>query len=516
MQSSRYEPRTASPSARNTLRLVAAATVLALSAFTMPLGLMGSIGPDLSASSTGRTWILSAMSIGLAGALLVAGSAADDLGRRRVFLLGLLTFVAGTVLAAAAPSVLVLSVARAVEGVGAAALLASSLALLAHEFPAGPARAHATGVWGAMLGGGIAVGPLAGALVAELASWRTSYAVLGVVGVALAAPTRTALVESRAAVRRPIDRAGAALLAAGMVVLTAGVVQGNGSGWTSAPVLGALLGGVGLLAVFAAVEQRTAAPLFDLRLLRRPMFTAAIVGSLALGMTALGFMSYSMTFVETALGSSAVEAALWTLPWAVVSFVIARRAGFTARYLSDRAQTTAGLVLCAAGLVAMLGLDADSSPAHLVPGFVILGVGTGVLNAALAHAAVSVVPADRSGMGAGANNTARYVGAALGVALVVALLHSGTEHRAADALRVTTPPAQAEALSRQIADGGITAVDRDLRQPVARVAAEAATGAMDTVLLAGAGLALTGALVCFLLMARPSPVAVVAARKVPM
>jgi MFS family permease len=455
--------------ARTTLRVAAAATALVLVAFTMPLGLLATIAPDLSAGDVGRTWILSSMSVGLAGALLVAGSLADDLGRRRIFLAGLAVFGAGGLVAAVAPGVLVLSLARALQGIGGAALLATSLSLIAGAFPVGHARVHATGVWGAMLGLGIAAGPLAGSLIAEVGSWRTAYVVLGLLSLAALVPAARGLRESRAAERRPLDPVGAALLAAGLTALTTGVVQGNAAGWGGALPVAAFALTLALLGAFAAWELRSGAPLFDVRLLARAGFTGALVGSFVLGVAVLAFMSYVMTWMHAALGASVVGAALWGLPWSVVAFLVSMRARVLGRYLTPRAQTAIGLAVCAVGLLAMRGLDAGSGPAHLAPGLAVLGVGTGLLNAALAQAAVSVVPPSRSGMGAGANNTARYLGAALGVPLVVGLLRTGTADR--------------------LADG--------------QAAAAAATGAMNALLVVVAGIALAGA-VAVLVLLRPA------------
>ncbi|CAB4937669.1 unannotated protein [freshwater metagenome] len=465
------EPEEDDARSRTTLRVAGAATALVLVAFTMPLGLLATIAPDLTAGDVGRTWILSSMSVGLAGALLVAGSLADDLGRRRVFLAGLTVFGVGGLVAAAAPSVLVLALARALQGLGGAALLATSLALIAGAFPAGPARVHATGVWGAMIGLGIAAGPLVGSLIAEVGSWRTAYVVLGLLSLAALAPGARGLVESRAAERRPLDPVGAVLLGAGLTALTTGVVQGNAAGWGGALPVAAFAATVVLLAGFAAWELRSAAPVFDVRLLARAGFTGALIGSFVLGVAVLAFMSYVMTWMHVAFGTSIVGAAVWGLPWSVVAFLVSMRARVLGRFLTPRAQTAIGLLVCAVGLVAMRGLDAGSGPAHLAPGLAILGVGTGLLNAALAQAAVTVVPPSRSGMGAGANNTARYLGAALGVPLVVGLLRTGTADR--------------------LADG--------------QAAAAAATGAMNALLLVVAGIAVAGALLVLILLrpARP-------------
>lgn len=499
------EPSLANERPTATLLAASSATALVLVAFTLPLGLLAPIGADLSATVAGRTWVLSSMSVGLAGCLLIAGTLADDLGRRRVFLWGLALFGLASLTGALAPSVVVLALARGGQGAGGAALLSASLALLAHAFPAGEARTHATGVWGAMIGAGIAAGPLAGAVIARAASWRTAYLLLGLLALVLVVPAARALEESRAAQRRPIDVLGAALLCGGLVALTTGLVQGNESGWDSVGVLCALGSGALLLSGFAIHQRHRTEPMFDLALLRRPAFSAALVGSLVLGLTVLAFMSYSVTFLQTTLGASTVSAALWTLPWSLVSFVVAARARSISRHLTPRAQTALGLTLCAAGLLAMLGLDAQSRPIDLLAGLLVVGLGTGLLNAALARAAVSVVPTERSAMGAGANNTARYLGAALGVALLVAVLQSGTQRRAATRLNaVASLRGEAGHLSRQVADGraaeALASVPAHARPALGHAALAATAGAMNTVLWLSAGLSLAGAGFCLLLM----------------
>ncbi len=460
---------TSETEARSALWVAATATALVLVAFTMPLGLLASIVPDLGASAVGQSWVLSSMSVGLAGALLVAGSLADDVGRRRVFLTGLGVFAAGGLLGALAPSVLVLALARGAQGLGGAAVLASALSLIAHAHAPGPGRVHATGVWGASLGAGIAIGPLGGALIAEVGSWRAAYAVLALLSLVAIRPAARHLTESRALERRPIDPVGAVLLGAGLTALTAGVVQGNAASWLAAgPVLAGLLAAV-TLAAFALWELHSAAPLFDVRLLARPAFTGALLGSFVLGVSVLAFMSFSMAFMHTALGASVLAATVWALPWSAVSFAVSIRARALARAVSPRTQTVAGLTVCAAALLVMRGLHATTGAAHLLPGFAVLGVGTGLLNAALAQAAVSVVEPARSGMGAGANNTARYLGAALGVPLVAGLLRTGTSSR--------------------LGTGASTAA--------------AVTGAMNTVLLVAAAIALCGAALVFVLLTLP-------------
>ena len=197
-----------SPSvARRTLAVAALGTFLSLMVFTAPLATINATATSLDAGVAGRTWVLSSMSVGLASALLVAGAVADDVGRRRTFVVGMAVLAAGSLLAAVSPYVLLFVLARVVEGVGAAAVIAASLGIIAHAFAPGPERAAASGVWGASLGAGIAAGPLLTAGLDRYADWRLAYVVFAAFAVVLG--VAAVLVEESRSVRRGVDLAGA-------------------------------------------------------------------------------------------------------------------------------------------------------------------------------------------------------------------------------------------------------------------------------------------------------------------
>ncbi|MBV9915063.1 MAG: MFS transporter [Solirubrobacterales bacterium] len=411
-------------SPRLTLFACSAATLLVLVAFTLPLTVLAPIVRNLHASSSDRTWMLSAMSLGLAALLLASGTVADDIGRRRVFLGGGAVFIVASAAAALARDPVVFILGRGAQGLGGAALLASSLALLAEQFRGGEARTHATGIWGAMFGAGVAIGPTAGALLASAGSWRLAY--WGLTGASLLATAfaATVLPESRAERRRRLDLPGLVLLSAGLVAVVAALVRGNPDGWTSRGVLALFALGAALLGGFVTVARIRDDALIDLDLFRRPTFVAALGGSLCLGLSVLALFSYLPGLLQDALHTTALTAALALLPWSLVSVLVAWRARTIGRLLAPRMTLAMGMVLCAAGELAMLGLRREDSWRHLLAGLLIAGVGTGLLNAGLARASVAVVPLARSGMGAGANNTARYLGAAIGVAIVAAIVQA--------------------------------------------------------------------------------------------
>jgi MFS family permease len=322
-------------------------------------------------------------------------------------------------LGALAPSNAVLVAARVLQGVAGAGVIAASLGAIGHAFPAGARRTHATGVWAAAVGGGIALGPLIAAGLADWLGWRSSFW-LEAVAAAVLVPAALTVPESRATIARGIDTPGAAALAAAMGLITAGLVEGRSS-WSSPTTIVLLAAGVAALGVFGLVELRSRTPMLDLRMFREPLFVASITGALFTGLAVIGLMSFSLSAMRAGLGISIVASAGVLAAWSATSMAVALGARRLPDRLSSPSRLAIGLALCAGGELALTGLHAGSSWTRLLPGLVIAGIGSGVANAALGRLAVESVPRERSGVGSGANNTARYLGGAAGVALVVAI-----------------------------------------------------------------------------------------------
>jgi MFS family permease len=393
-----------------TLLVVALGTTLALASFTLPLSVLGSVGAALHAGSDGQTWMLSAMSLGLAAGLLACGGLGDDFGRRRVFLGGTVVFAVTSLAGAASTDALEYALARVGQGLGAAAVIACGLGLIGHAFSEPAARARASGVWGASVGGGIAVGPWVAALFAG--HWRLPYVLAGGFAVALVLLGRALLTESRAAQPHPVDVPGVVLLGGGLAALLAGLVSGR-TGWTHPATVLLLAAGVLGLAGFVIVERRAAAPVLDPRLLRHPDVTAVTAAGIATGSGIISTASFLPTIVERGFGDGVVLASLVLLVWSGVSVPVAL---LVRRLRTDgNFQLMIGLLVVAAGQLALYGAG---SFARLLPGLVIAGVGSGVLNATLGRQAVASVPAGRAGMGSGANNTARYAGSGIGITVI--------------------------------------------------------------------------------------------------
>ncbi len=403
--------------AGRTLAVATAGTVLALVGYTVPVGALASTASALGAGAAAQAWILSSMSVGLAVALLPSGAIGDDYGRRRLFAAGALVFAAACVVGALAPDPWVLVLARVGQGIGAAAVLSCGLGLVGAAFPAGHERVRATGIWGAGLGAGIAVGPLVAAGLDGVTGWRGPHWLMALLGVALAVAARL-VPESTSRRRRPVDLAGMLLLGVALAALLAGLVEGR-SGWLRPAPLGLLAGGVAVAAAFVVVELRRAAPMLDLRLFRRPDFTGATVGGVATGLGVIATMSFLPTLVQRGLGHGVTYAALLLLGWSATSVATA----LVARRLrvSPRVQLAGGLAGVAVGQVMLTGIDAGAGAGRLLPGLLVAGAASGVLNAALARQAVASVPPELASVGSGANNTARYVGAAVGVTVITVI-----------------------------------------------------------------------------------------------
>ncbi|MEU3952488.1 MFS transporter [Streptomyces achromogenes] len=430
---------------RATLALTSTATAVALMSYTAPMVTLPDTARDLHTPLSAQAWLLNGTPLGLAALLLVAGSLADDHGRRRVFLAGTLGLGLTTALTAVTTSTWQFTLARVAQGAASAALLASALGLIAHAFPGPRGRLHATGVWGASVSGGIAVGPL---LAGALPDWRLAYGLLGAAALVVAALGTRGLAESRAPRGGRPDVPGALTFGVALAALVSALTLGR-DGWLRAPVGLLLAAAVLLVAAFAVVERRAATPMIDLGLLRRPRFLASSAGGLFTGLAVIGMFSYLPALLQRALRLSPLATAWLFLLWAGLSFAVALQVRHLAGRLAPRTQLALGFALHAVAVLTMLGAVGAGSWPRLLPGLIIGGVGSGLLNGALPLLSVESVPRERAAMGSGAQQTFRYIGSCAGVALTIALATSaGDPARGADlALLVSAGLAAAGAVS---------------------------------------------------------------------
>nr|WP_245979997.1 MFS transporter [Streptomyces diacarni] len=397
------------------------ATFVALMNYTAPMLTLPGMTADFGTTLAGQSWLLNGTPLGLAALLLVAGSLADDYGRKRAFVTGLAALTVTTALGALATGTLAFTLARIAQGAASAAVIAGSLGLLAHAYPAGPARVRATGIWGAALSGGIALGPVASAGLGVL-DWRLSYLAYAA-ALALTAFSARALTESRNPRAGKPDVAGALLLGLALTALLAALTLGR-DGWLRPQVYGLVAAAAALTAAFALTETKASAPLLDLAFLRRRPFLAATSAALFTGLGVIGMFSYLPALLQRSVGMSELGTAWLLFLWSGTALLVALQARRLPDRFSARHQVAAGFLLSAAGASTMLGAPAAGSWQRTVPGFLIAGIGSGLLNAALPRLAVESVPADRASMGSGANNTARYIGSSMGLSLTVVVATS--------------------------------------------------------------------------------------------
>jgi EmrB/QacA subfamily drug resistance transporter len=403
-----------------TLAVVSAATAMLLLDVTVVNVALPAIRDDLDASFAELQWVVDAYALTLAATLLTAGAIADRAGRRAVFAAGLVAFTACSALCAAASSGFLLDLARAAQGVGAAAMFAASLALLAQEFQ-GERRGFALGVWGAITGAALAIGPLVGGLLVDGLGWRWVFLVNLPLGAVLAILTVRSLPESRDPSPRGLDVPGLASFGAACFLGTFGLIRGNEDGWTSAPVLGSLAAAAILLAAFVVIERRSAAPMLAPALFRIPSFTGTAVVAFAQSVALYPLFLFLAVYLQQGLGYSATGTGLRLLPLTLVLFLVAPVSGRLTGRIPLRIPLVTGLVLIAVGLLLMRGLTELSGWTHLLPGFVVGGLAIGIISPALAAAMVGVLPGEQVGLASGINNTFRQLGIAAGIAVLGAV-----------------------------------------------------------------------------------------------
>ena len=375
-----------------TLLAVSVATFMLLLDITVVNTALPAIQKDLSASFTDLQWVIDAYTLALAAVVLTAGSIADRIGRRAVFVAGLGIFAASSLAAGLAPDATFLNISRAVEGIGGAAMFAVSLALVAQEFAAGRERATAMGIYGATIGAAVAVGPLVGGAITDSLGWRWVFFLNVPIGIAAIAVTFAKLQESRDPNATRVDWAGLATFSTALLLLVLGLLRGNDDGWTSPTILSLLIGAAVMLAAFVVIERRVAEPMLPLELFRNRAFTGVQLAAFAVSVSLFALFLYLTLYLQNYLGYSPLQAGLRYLPITLVPFFVAPVAVALMARLQARFIMAIGLVGVGAGLLLMSGLTAGSGWTALLPGFLVAGVGLGLLNPVIADVAVSVVP----------------------------------------------------------------------------------------------------------------------------
>lgn len=487
-----------------TLLAACLATFMLLLDVTVVNVALPDIRRELGGTFTDMQWVVDAYALGLATLLLASGSLADLLGRRLVFVTGIVIFVASSFVCGLAGSPTVLNIARAVQGLGGAMMFATSLALIAQEF-APNERGTAIGLWGATTGFAVAVGPVVGGVITEHLGWEWIFFVNVPVGLATMAMTLAQVPEGERDRSARIDWGGLVTFSGSLFCLVLALIRGNDEGWGSTLIVGLLAASAVLMAAFVATELRTDRPMLDLQLFRIPAFTGAQITAFALHASMFAMFLYIVIYVQSILGYSPLEAGVRFLPISVLSFVVAPVAGKLVERLPVRAFLGGGLALVGIGLLLMGGIDPDDDWTTLLPGFIAAGIGIGCVNPPLATAAIGVVEPRRSGAASGINSTFRQVGIATGIAALGALFQARVTDKLSESLAgVSLPPGAVDRLGEAVVSGGTRSATQaappGTRAAVAQAAQSAFIDGLNEILIVAAVVAFTGGVLAFALV----------------
>jgi EmrB/QacA subfamily drug resistance transporter len=462
---------------RLTLTVACVATAMLMLDIAVVNTAVPSIAKDLGAGFQSIQWIVDAYTVALAATVLTAGSLADRLGRRRSFGVGLVLFTAMSAACALAPTITTLDAFRALQGVGAAVLFATSLALIRDAYPEPSTRGGAFAAYGATIGASFAVGPLVGGVLTSWLDWRAIFFLNVPIGLAALAVVRR-IHDGRESQGRPIDWTGQVLLVGGLLALVTGLLRGNDSGWSSAEIETLLGVAAAALAGFTVVQFRSRAPMLPPALFRNPSFTGAQLAVFAISASFFAQFVYASLYLQNVVGLSPIETGLAFMPGTVVLFLVSgATAQFQAR-VSARALVSLGLAGVTVGLVAMLPITAHSHWYVLVPGMVIASIGTGLFNPALSAVVLRETDADNAGLAAGVNDTFRQGGIAVGVAALGALVPSAAGLGASDPAAFVTGLQHATIVAAVLSGLGTVAaallIDRRRRPATAAAPAQPA------------------------------------------
>lgn len=426
-------------------------------------------------------WVVNAYALSFAVLLLSAGKLADLFGRRRLFIAGLVLFIAASAACGAANEINVLIGFRVLQGIGAALIMPTTLSILQSSFPLSKLGV-AIGIWSAIVGLGTAIGPLAGGVLAEEIDWRWVFYVNVPIGLATLVGTIIWVRESRADLAdRRIDYVGVVLSAVGLFALTYALLKANDFGWSDERTLGLLAAGLVGLVAFVLYERRAPAPMLPLSLFRSQVFSGANAVAVFVGFTLFGLLFFGSLFIQSIMGFSATETGLSQLPMMAMIIVMGPIVGRSIGKVGTGPPLAGGMGLLAIALLIFAQLDFDSDFWDLFPGMVIAGVGFASVLTPLTAAALSGVPMAQAGVGAAVINSTRQVGGALGLAVMGAI--------------------SAEEIAGSLEEG--------------QANPEGFVDGFGYLMYAGAGVAAVGAIVAFLTIVRPARATAKAAAAAP-
>ena len=382
---------------------------------------------DLGASLTQLQWIVDAYTVVLATLLILSGSIADRIGRKRVFALGLALFSAGSLLCSAAPSPGWLIAFRALQGVGGSMLNPVAMSIIRNVFTDPRERAQAIGVWGGVVGISMALGPLVGGALTDAAGWRSIFWINVPIGLLAIVLVARVVPESRAARPRRLDPVGQVLAMVFLATLTYSIIEGGAAGWSSAQVQVSAIVAAAAAIGFVARERRAPEPLIDLRFFRSVPFTGATLTAIAAFIALGGFLLVTNLYLQIDRGLSPIHGGLYTLPMAALAFVAAPLSGRIVGRHGSRVPLLVGGLGLAGGSLILTQLTPTTPTFDLLVAYSVFGLGFGMVNPPITNAAVSGMQADQAGVAAAVASTSRLVGISLGVAIIGSIVVSSLD-----------------------------------------------------------------------------------------
>ncbi len=459
----------------------------------------------LHASSSDLQWTIDAYAVVFAGLLLAAGSLGDRIGRKKVFNAGLVLFGLGSAASALSGTPHALIAARASMGVGAAAIMPSTLSILTNVFADARGRARAIGIWSGTTGLGVAIGPIAGGWLLAHYWWGSVFFVnVPIVAVGLVASLWLVPESRDPAAARP-DPLGALLSTAGLGLVLWGVIEAPSRSWSSPAVVGAMAGGLALLGVFVAWERRCDHAMLDLSFFSSRRFSAAMAALALVIFSLMGFLFILTQWLQFSLGYSPLATGVRVGPVALVLVVVAPASAVLAHRVGTKAVVAAGMAAIAVGLALLSRTTAAGGYDAALPAFFLIGIGAGLAFAPATESVMGSLPPQRSGVGAATNSAGLQVGGALGVGILGSLLNTRYQGRLAPVLAGRHLPGGLEQLITGSLGGALAVAGRaggSLGATLASLARQAFVSGMDLALVVGALVVLAGMVV--VLVALPS------------
>jgi EmrB/QacA subfamily drug resistance transporter len=374
---------------------------------------------------SGLQWTIDAYTLVIASLLMLSGSTADRLGRRRVFQCGLALFSFGSLLCAVAPSLGMLIAARIVQAIGGSMLNPVAMSIIRNVFEDPRERAQAVGVWGALFGISMALGPVIGGVLVDSVGWRSVFIVNVPIGIVAIALTALFVPESRAPRARRMDPVGQVLVIVALAALTYAIIEGPEAGWLSLQTIVLFVVSLTAFAALVAYELRRREPLLEMRFFRSAPFSGATATAVALFMAIGGFLFLNTLYLQNVRGLSPLDAGLYTLPMAGVMVVVSPLTGRAVGRFGTRWPLVGGSVAVIISALILTQVTAHTSFATLIVAYVLFGTGQGMINPPITNTAISGMPPSQAGVAAAVASTGRQVGVTLGVAVLGSLAAGG-------------------------------------------------------------------------------------------